>query len=156
MVLDHGGGHHVVGAEPEPVGQLVDGLGGVAHQDHHVVTAGRSLREAVHARARLLVGGCGATRLVARAAMHTRIPGQELVDPVGDRLQRGRRRGAVEVAVGAFETVEAGNRQVGADERRDGLFPVHAVTIGKRGPPAGPAAAGWLSRRRGPPSAAGR
>ena len=59
VVLDHRGGHHVAWAEPQPVGQLVDGLGGVAHQDHHVVSAGRSPREAVHAVSRPLVGGGG-------------------------------------------------------------------------------------------------
>ena len=62
VVLDHGGGHHVVGTEPEPVGQVVDGLGGVAHQDHHVVTAGRPPGEAVHGVAGGLVGSAVARR----------------------------------------------------------------------------------------------
>ena len=54
--------------------------------------------------------------------MHAGVPGQELVDPVGHRLQRGRRGGAVEVAVGTFDTVEAGNGHVRADERRHGFL----------------------------------
>ena len=140
VVLDHGGGHHVVGAEPEPVGQVVDGFGGVAHQDDDVVAAGGPPGEAVHAVAGPLVGGRGPPGLVAGAAVHARVPGQELVDPVGHRLQRRRRGGAVEVAVGPFDAIETGNRQVGADERRDGFLLCHAVTIRSAGVHRYPAA----------------
>ena len=36
VVLDHGGDHHVGRVEPQPVGEMVDGLGGVAAQDGDV------------------------------------------------------------------------------------------------------------------------
>ena len=49
VVLDHGGDHDVVGAEPEPVGEMVDGLGGVAHEHDDVVGTLRAPGEAVHA-----------------------------------------------------------------------------------------------------------
>ena len=133
MVLDHGGGHRVVGAESEAVGQVVDGLRGVPHQDHHVVTTRRPPGEAVHTVAGGLVGLGGAPRLVAGAAVHAGVPGQELVDPIGHRLQRGGRGGAVEVAVGTFETVEAGNGHVGADEWGEGCLRMHAVTLRSAG-----------------------
>ena len=47
------------GPSPQPVGQVVDGLGGVAHQDDDVVAAGRPPGEAVHAVAGRLVGRGG-------------------------------------------------------------------------------------------------
>ena len=37
VVLDDGRGDHVVGSQPEAVGEMVDGLGRVAHEDDHVV-----------------------------------------------------------------------------------------------------------------------
>ena len=61
VMLDHRRGDHVVGAQLQPVGQLVDGLRRVADQDHDVVPAGRPARESVHAVAGLLVGGGGAS-----------------------------------------------------------------------------------------------
>ena len=131
MVLDHRGGHHVVGAEAQPVGQVVDGLGRVAHEHDDVVAAGRSPGEAVHAVARLLVGRGGPPRLVAGPAVHARVPGQELGDPVGHRLQGRRRGGTVEVAVGALGAVEAGDEDVRTDQRGDGSLFVHAVTLRK-------------------------
>ncbi len=60
MVLDHGGGHHVVGSQAEAVGEVVDGLGGVAHEDDDVV-AHRAVDPANRCTlvARRLVGGGG-------------------------------------------------------------------------------------------------
>ena len=49
VVLDHGGGDDGVGAEAQPVGQVVDGLGGVAHQHGHVVGVAVPVGEAVGA-----------------------------------------------------------------------------------------------------------
>ncbi len=59
VVLDHRGGHDVVGAQAQPVGQMVDGLGRVAHQHHDVAPAVGSPGEAVHAVAGFLVGRRG-------------------------------------------------------------------------------------------------
>ena len=51
VVFDHGGEHDIVRLEAQPVGQLVDGLGGVAAEDGHVV-AGRGSRQKARAVAR--------------------------------------------------------------------------------------------------------
>ena len=83
--------------------------------------------------------------------MDAGVPGQELVDPVGHRPQGGRRGGAVEVAVGAFDAVEAGDRFVRTDQRRHGFLPLHAVTIrsaGVRRYPAAQWGPGSPTRRR--------
>ena len=44
VVLDHRRRHDVVGVELQPVGQLVDGLGGVAAEHHHVAVVAASAR----------------------------------------------------------------------------------------------------------------
>ena len=48
VVLDHGGDHHIGRVESQPVGQLVDGLGGVAAQDGHVGPVGIPPGEGQH------------------------------------------------------------------------------------------------------------
>ena len=155
MVLDHGGGHHVVGSEPQAVRQVVDRLGGVAHQDDHVVAARAPPGEAVHGGAGRLVLRGGAARLVARPSVHARVPGQELVDAVGHRLQRRGRGGAVEIAVGPVDAVETGHRSVGTDERREFGLRCHAVTLRSAGTPGRGSAPG--SRTNGtPPPGPGR
>ena len=60
VVLDHRGRHDVVGAQAQSVGQVVDGLRRVPHQDHDVVTTRRPPGKAVHAVPGLLVVGRGA------------------------------------------------------------------------------------------------
>ena len=52
VVLDHGGEHDVVGVEAQPVGQLVDGLGGVPADDGHVVAAAAGSPAKARARGR--------------------------------------------------------------------------------------------------------
>ena len=74
MVLDDGGHHDVVGVELEPVGEVVDGLGGVAADDGDVVAVGVAAGEGQGAAAGLLVCGGGGLRLPAGAAVDARVP----------------------------------------------------------------------------------
>ena len=69
------------GLEAEPVGEVVDRLGGVAADDRHVVAVGGAPGEPQDRGARVLVGVGGDARLVAGAAVDARVPRQELVDP---------------------------------------------------------------------------
>ena len=55
------------------------------------------------------------------------------MDAVGHRLQGGCRCGAVEIAIGPVDPVEAGHQSVGADERRELGFRCHAVTLRSAG-----------------------
>ena len=80
-MLDDGGDDDIVRAEREPVGEVVDGLGGVAADDRHVIAVDGAPREPQNGGASLLVGVGGDTRLVAGAAMHAGVPGEEFVDP---------------------------------------------------------------------------
>ena len=133
MVLDHGGGHHVVGPEPQAVGQVVDGLGGVAHQDDDVVARPAPARRSgtrcrgPPRRPRWRGGTCSPA---PRCTLEYQ--GRNSCDPVGHRLQRRGRRRAVEIAVGPVDTVETGHRRVGPDERREFGLRGHAVTLGVR------------------------
>ena len=81
VMLDDGGDDDIVRAEGESVGEVVDGLGGVAADDRHVVAVGGPPGEPQHGGASMLVGVGGDTRLVASAAMDAGVPGEELVDP---------------------------------------------------------------------------
>ena len=90
VMLDDGGDDDIVLAEREPVGEVVDGLGGVAADDRHVIAVDGAPGEPQHGGASVLVGVGGDARLVAGAAMHARVPGEELVDPGGDRGERER------------------------------------------------------------------
>ncbi len=66
VVLHHRRHDDVVGCELQPVGQMVDGLGGVAAQHHDVVVLAPAPGEAMGALAGALVGGGGPAGLVAR------------------------------------------------------------------------------------------
>ena len=142
------------GPRPEAVGQVVDGLGRVAHQHHHVVAAGGPAGEAVHAVAGLLVGGGGPPGLVAGAAVHARVPGQERRHPVGHRLERRCRGGAVEVAVGPFVPSRQGTgawAPTSGGERRPRLSRRHITERAgdRRYPAAVPGERGGRPRRPG-------
>ena len=69
LVLDERDEHDVAGRERQPVGGLVDRLGGVLAEDHDVV-AGVAADEAAHGVARRLVGLGRDAALVAGAAVH--------------------------------------------------------------------------------------
>ncbi len=66
VMLHHRGGHHVVGAEPEPVGEVVYRLGGVADQNDHVAVGRAPAAESVGDVPGVLVGRGGLPGLVAR------------------------------------------------------------------------------------------
>ena len=85
MVLDYCGRDDVLRLEAEPVGQMVDGVGGVATDDRHVVGVRAAPREAQGRGPGLLVGVRGLLGLVARPPVHARIPRQELADPFRHR-----------------------------------------------------------------------
>jgi hypothetical protein len=59
VVLDHRGDHDVLGVEAEPVGQVVDRVGGVTADDRHVLTVRVSPRESQRRGPGLFVGGGG-------------------------------------------------------------------------------------------------
>ena len=59
MVLDDGRHDHVVGREVEPVGEVVDRLGGVAADDGDVVAVGGAPGEVERRLPGALVGGGG-------------------------------------------------------------------------------------------------
>ena len=84
MVLDDGGDDHVVAAEPEPVGEMVDRLGGVAADDGNVVGA-RPSRERREGVPGLLVFGGGELRLPARPPVDARVPREERLHSSRDR-----------------------------------------------------------------------
>ena len=115
-MLDDGGDDDVVGAQAEPVGEMVDGLSGVAADDRHVRRRRRGAREPEDGGASMLVGVGGGAGLVAGAAMHTGVPGEEFVDSRGDGGQGVRGGGAVEVEVAPVRAVDARHFQLVADE----------------------------------------
>ena len=106
------------GAEPQPVGEVVDRLGRVAADDGDVVACRSRPANAERRRACVLVGRGRHLRLVAGAAVHARVPRQEVVDPARDGGQRGRRGGGVEGEVRALDAVDARHELVVADESR--------------------------------------
>jgi len=116
MVLDHRGDDHIIGFEAQPVGEVVDGLGGVAADDRHVIAVVGSPGEAQCGSSGLLVGGGGLPGFIARTPVHTRVPRQELVHRLGHRGQRVRGCGSVEVEVRPLLTVDAGDSQTVADQ----------------------------------------
>ena len=118
MVLDDGGDDDVVGLQAEPIGEVVDGLGGVAADDGHVVGLGPT-GEPQRRGAGLLVGGGSELRLPAGAAVHARVPRQELLHPSCDCGQRGSGRGGVERDVATIDTIDARDGHVVADEAGD-------------------------------------
>ncbi len=87
VVFDDGGEDDVVGVEAEPVGEVVDGFGGVAADDRDV-GVGCSPGESEDRGTCVFVGVGGGAGLVAGAAMHARVPGDEVVHPGGDGWQR--------------------------------------------------------------------
>ncbi len=125
VVLHHRGHDDVVGCEPQPVGQVVDGLGGVAAQHDHVVVLAATPGETMGALAGALVGGGGPAGLVAGPAVHARVPGEEVGHRVGHHVHGGRRGGAVQVAVGAFGPVEAGDEESRPDQVDRGCLGRH-------------------------------
>jgi hypothetical protein len=66
VVLDHRGYHHLIGRQPQAVGQVVYGFGGVATDHRHVPALTRPSRERQSGGPGLLVGGRGHPGLVAR------------------------------------------------------------------------------------------
>ena len=158
VVLDHGGGHHVVGSEAQAVGQVVDGLGRVAAQDAtSSPSAGRPAKRCTLVAGRL-VGRGGVPGLVAGPPVHARVPGQELGHAVGHHGQGRRRCGAVEVAVRAGRCRRGrAPGSAGADERRDGGLRCHPSPtergrprIRSRGPRYPASRGGALRVRAGP------
>ena len=122
VVLDHGGDHDVVGRETEPVGEVVDGLGGVAADDGDVVAVGWSAGEAQGRRPGRLVGGGRPLRLVPGPPMDARVPGQELVHRLRDRREGAGRRRRVQAQVRTVVAVDARHR---AGRRRPGDGALH-------------------------------
>ena len=76
VVLGHGGDDDVAGGEPQPVGEVVECLGGVAADDRHVVAAAAP-GEREGGGPGVLVRAGGHLRLVAGPAVHAGIPGEE-------------------------------------------------------------------------------
>ena len=117
VVLDDGGDDDVVGLEPQPVGEVVDRLGGVAADDGDVVAVAPSRpakREAAAARPR---------RRRWRAGTSSPRRGARSSTTAGTRATRsatagsgGGRRGGVERQVAALVAVDARHREVVADE----------------------------------------
>ena len=110
VVLDHGRHDHVVGREPEPVGQVVDGLGGVAADDGDVVAlrvapGERAVPPPGPARRRPWPGGTRSPRPGGRSSTRAGTS-------VTRRATAGRaagRRGGVEVQVRPLDAVDAGH-----------------------------------------------
>ena len=117
VMLDHGGEHHVVGLEPQTVGELVEGFGGVATQDGDVTgSPGAPAGEGEGGGPCRLVGGGGEAGLVARPAVHARVHRDELLDGGHHRRESAGRGGRVEVHVAALGAVDAGDEQVVAHQ----------------------------------------
>ena len=74
VVLDHGGHHHVIGCEAQPVGQVVDGFGGVSAQHGHVVSVRVAAGEPEDGHSGVLVGGRGPTGAKAGTTVNARVP----------------------------------------------------------------------------------
>jgi hypothetical protein len=115
VVLDHRRDHDVVGRQPEPVGEVVDRLGGVATEDGHVAATGRPAGEAHGRNSRRLVGPGRELRLVTRTPMHARVPGEEVLHGAGHHRQGAGRRRRVQVEVPALVAVDAGRHRTVAD-----------------------------------------
>jgi len=116
VVLHDGRHDDVVRLEAEPVGEGIDGFGGVAADDGDVV-ASTAPSEPQRCGARIFVGGRGVLGLPTCAAMHTGVPRQEVVHPVGDGGQRRRRGGGIERDVATLGPVNARDGQVVTDGR---------------------------------------
>ena len=87
VVLDHRGHHDVVGLELQPVGQMVDGLGGVAAAaPRRCRRRSAARRSGARSSRAALVGGRGAAGLVPGAPVHARVPREELGHRVGHHL----------------------------------------------------------------------
>ncbi len=117
MVLDHRAHHHVVGGEAEPVGQMVEGLGGVPAEDGHIRAVRVTAGEAEHGAPGRLVRRRGPARAEACAPVHAGVPGEELVHP-GHRGRMGLGRcGLVQLHRPTVGAVEARDQQAGPHQR---------------------------------------
>jgi hypothetical protein len=91
VVLDDGGDDDVVATEAELVGEVVDGFGGVPTHDGDVVAVGGATGERQCRAPCVLEGVCGEPGFVAGAAVHARVPGEELSSGVAIRRWAARR-----------------------------------------------------------------
>ncbi len=103
-----------VRAVRQRAGQQVDRIGRVAGDDHRIVVA--SIHESANRLAGAFVGSGRGSRLEPGAAMDARVPLQELLDGVVDRLERGRRGRVVEVHVAPGPARDEGHLDVGTDQ----------------------------------------
>ena len=68
VMFDHGRNHDIVASQLQSIRKVIDGLGGVATDDGHIVVT--TLREVHDRHARLLVGAGSHLRFVTSAAMN--------------------------------------------------------------------------------------
>ena len=99
VMFDDGGDDDVVGVEAKAVGEVVDGFGGVAADDRHVLSGLGPPGEAQDGGAGSFVGVRRGARLVAGAAVDAGVPRDEVVHASRHGWQRVRRGRAVEVDV---------------------------------------------------------
>ena len=95
---------------------MVDRLGGVPADDRDVVTVMTATGEVERGDPCFLVALRRQARLVPGAAVHARVPRQELGDASGDGGQRVGRRRRVQVHVTAVKAVAARDQHLVADE----------------------------------------
>ena len=128
VVLEPGGEHHRVRLDGQRARQQVDRVGRVP-PEHHDVPLGVRPHEVAHHPPGLLVGRGAGPGLVARAAVHAGVQGQERRHRVRHRPQGRRRRRVVEVHVG----------DPAAPQHRDGLVDADDLVPWDRAlpPPAG-------------------
>ena len=155
VVLGHGGDNYIVPGQPQPVSEVIEGLGSVAAQDRHI-TGGRLSRQAgspprkgERGRPGLLIRRRGELGLVTGPAMHAGVPGDEPVDPSQHRLQSRVRGRSVKRQRRTLGTVRTADREPVTDQwygQDDGLA---------GSPGAGVLHGGLLTAGRSAPGAAG-
>ena len=136
VVLDDRGHHHVGGVEAQPVGELIDGLGGVAAQDGHVGPVRVAAGERQDGPAGLLVGRGGPTGPEAGSAVDTRIPGEEVRHALGHQGMGLGGGGLVQLDGHALDAVQAGDELAGSDEPGEGGGGIVGAAAGAGKPPS--------------------
>jgi hypothetical protein len=110
VVLHDGGDHDIGGIQPEPIGEVIDGLGRVAAQDGHVGPVLVLPGEGEHGTSGLFVGCGRPARAETGPPVHARVPGQEIAHPVDHRRVGLGGGGLVEFDRPALDAAQAGDQ----------------------------------------------
>jgi DnaK suppressor protein len=128
MVLHHRRHYHVGGGEAEPIGEVVDGLRGIAAQDGQVRSVLVAPGEGQHRPAALFVGVSGPSGPEARSPVDARVPRQELGHPIGNAGVGLRGCSLVELDGDPLDATQAGDDLSGTDQLGQG----GGVVVGRR------------------------